>query len=132
MRLLICILATLVLSISLKAQSGQGTVKGKLITDDGKPAAFVTVFLKDTRLKVLSNEEGNYVFNNIADGNYTVMASFVGLQTQSFPVSLANGETKIIDFKLKENAEELQEERNSSEHNGGGRDGNAQPAGAKT
>ena len=104
MRLLICILATLVLSISLKAQSGQGTVKGKLITDDGKPAAFVTVFLKDTRLKVLSNEEGNYVFNNIADGNYTVMASFVGLQTQSFPVSLANGETKIIDFKLKENA----------------------------
>ena len=66
-------------------------------------------FLKDTRLKVLSDEKGNYVFSNVEDGRYSVIAAHVGLQTQSVEIAVANGETKNIDFTLKESAEELQE-----------------------
>jgi len=109
MRIIICFLTGLVLVFSAKAQNTQGLVKGKLVTDDEKPAAYVTLYLKDTRMKVISKEDGTYEFRNVPDGNYVVIASFVGLQTQSQTVSIHGGETKLIDFKLKENAEELQE-----------------------
>jgi iron complex outermembrane receptor protein len=109
MRIIICFLAGLAFGFSAKAQNMQGLVKGKLMTDDGKPAAFVTVYLKDTKMKVISKEDGTYEFDNIPDGNYVVIASFVGMQTQSESVSIQGGEVKVIDFKLKESAEELQE-----------------------
>ena len=46
---------------------------------------------------------------NVEDGRYSVIAAHVGLQTQSVEIAVANGETKNIDFTLKESAEELQE-----------------------
>lgn len=109
MKSLIVILAALLLCLHLNAQNGKGTVRGRLTTGDGKPASSVTIFLKDTRLKVLSDEKGNYVFRNVSDGDYTLIASMVGLLPQSYTITVANGETKIIDFKLKENSGELQE-----------------------
>jgi iron complex outermembrane receptor protein len=109
MRIIICFLTGLVFGFSAKAQNVQGLVKGKLMTDDGKPAAFVTLYLKDTKMKVISQEDGTYEFRNVPDGNYIVIASFVGMQTQSESVSIQGGETKAVDFKLKESAEELQE-----------------------
>jgi len=109
MRVVLCLLAAIIVSFSVKAQNGQGSVKGRLITDDGKPAGYVTLYLKDTKMKVISNEEGYYAFNNVADGDYIVIASFVGLQTQTQKVSIHNGETQVADFKLKENSQELQE-----------------------
>ncbi|HNP24339.1 MAG TPA: TonB-dependent receptor [Panacibacter sp.] len=109
MKIVTCVILAMFCSFSVNAQAGHGTVKGKLTTVDGKPAAFVTVFLKDTRLKVLSDEKGNYVFSNVEDGRYSVIAAHVGLQTQSVEIAVANGETKNIDFTLKESAEELQE-----------------------
>jgi len=106
---MICLLAATIFSFSIKAQTGQGTVKGKLTTDDGKPAAFVAVYLKDTKLKVTSNEQGVYEFRRVPKGNYMVIASFIGMQTQSQNVSINEGETKVVDIKLKENSEELEE-----------------------
>ncbi len=91
------------------AQNGNGIVKGKLVTDDGKPAAYVSLFLKDTRLKVSSNEAGEYVFEHVPNGHYTVIASYVGLQTQTVNIEVINGETKVVNFKLRESADELQE-----------------------
>ena len=54
-------------------------------------------------------KKGNYVFSNVEDNRYSVIAAHVGLQTQSVEIAVANGETKNIDFTLKESAEELQE-----------------------
>ena len=109
MRIIICLLTATIFSFSIKAQTEQGTVKGKLTTDDGKPAAFVTVYLKDTKLKVISDEHGVYEFRRVPKGNYMVIASFIGMQTQSQNVSINEGETKVVDIKLKENSEELEE-----------------------
>src|SRR5436190_4765756 len=91
------------------AQNVQGEIKGRLLTQDGKAAAFVTLFLKDTKLKTISNEGGYYAFHNIPAGNYTVITSYVGLQSQSHPLELQQGETRVVDFKLKEDSLELHE-----------------------
>ncbi|MEP7318711.1 MAG: TonB-dependent siderophore receptor, partial [Panacibacter sp.] len=109
MRVMTGLLAAIIFSFSAIAQNGQGVVKGRLTTDDGKPAAYVTLFLKDTKMKVISDDEGFYIFNHVSDGNYIVITSFVGLQTQSQKISVHNGETQVVDLKLKENLQELKE-----------------------
>jgi len=109
MRIALCFVIGLVFSFSIKAQVAQGVIKGRLITEDDQPAGYVTLYLKDTKQKTLSNDDGYYIFTNVPEGNYTVITSFVGLQSKSQGVSIKPGETKIIDFKLKENSQELQE-----------------------
>lgn len=109
MRLALCFVIGLVFSFSVKAQVEQGVIKGRLITEDDQPAGYVTLYLKDTKQKTLSNDDGYYIFTNVPEGNYVVITSFVGLQSKSQGVSIKQGETKIIDFKLKENSQELQE-----------------------
>lgn len=95
---------------NLFAQSvAEGKISGVLTTQDGKPAEAVTILLKDTKLKTFSDENGNYSFSNIPAGNYVLITSFVGTLSQSVPVSLAEQEQKVINFKLKENAEQLKE-----------------------
>ena len=44
MKIVTCVILAMFCSFSVNAQAGHGTVKGKLTTVDGKPAAFVTVF----------------------------------------------------------------------------------------
>jgi len=94
---------------TVNAQTPQGEISGRLLTQDGKPVADVTLFLKDTKLKTLSNEAGYYAFHNIPAGHYTVITSYVGLEAQSHPLVLKDGEASVIDFKLKEDSHELQE-----------------------
>lgn len=96
---------------SIYAQSGigTGTITGKILTEDNKPAAYVTLFIKDTKLKVVSDETGVYSFTNLQEGTYTIIASFVGLQTQIKTVTVSPGASTSADFRLRENEEELKE-----------------------
>jgi iron complex outermembrane receptor protein len=106
MRIALCFLTGILFSFSATAQ---GIIKGRLITEDDQPAAYVTLYLKDTKRKTLSNEDGYYSFSNVPQGNYVVITSFVGLQSKSQAVSLKEGEVKIVDLKLNENSNELKE-----------------------
>ena len=76
MRIALCFLTGILFSFSATAQ---GIIKGRLITEDNQPAAYVTLYLKDTKQKTLSNEDGYYSFSNVPQGNYVVITSFVGL-----------------------------------------------------
>ena len=110
MRILIySLLATLIFCTATAQQPATGEISGKLLTQDGKPAAYVTIFLKDTKLKTISNEDGVYAFHKVPAGNYILITSFVGLESQSKPLIMADGENKVIDFNLKESSVELQE-----------------------
>ncbi|MBG9377803.1 TonB-dependent receptor [Panacibacter sp. DH6] len=107
--LIYSLLAIFIFSTANAQQTATGEINGKLLTQDGKPAAYVTIFLKDTRLKTISGEDGSYAFQQVPAGNYILITSFVGLESQSRPVVMAAGENKTVDFNLKENAVELQE-----------------------
>jgi iron complex outermembrane receptor protein len=86
-----------------------GTIKGKVVTTDGKPGAFVNVVLKEINKATTSNEAGTFILKNIKPGNYTLQVSHTGLQTQEKAVMLAAGDTREFDFTLNETSLQLEE-----------------------
>jgi iron complex outermembrane recepter protein len=95
--------------LSVVAHTQNGQLKGFVKTSDGMPAAQVNVQLKEVRKGTVSGEDGSYILSKIPAGNYTIIVSFVGLQTIQKPVVVTSGETNNLDFELVENETQLAE-----------------------
>ena len=96
----------LLLCFSATAQTG--SINGVVRTSDGKSAAHVYVQLKEIKRGTITADDGSYQLANIPSGNYTIIVSFVGLQTIQKPVLVA-AEISEMDFELVENETELAE-----------------------
>ncbi|WP_083723209.1 TonB-dependent receptor [[Flexibacter] sp. ATCC 35208] len=95
--------------ISFAQNKNQGTIKGKVTTSDGKPAEFVNITIKGTSKGATVGKDGRYSISGINAGNYTLVASFIGLNTQMKEVTVPTGNTVEVDFELKENNQQLNE-----------------------
>jgi iron complex outermembrane receptor protein len=95
--------------ISVNAQQQSGIIKGTAKTADGKPAEAVTISITETNAGTTVNREGNFHFNHVQPGNYTLKASFIGLTPQTKQIAVKAGETVIVDFVLTENSNQLNE-----------------------
>ncbi|WP_031526418.1 TonB-dependent receptor [Dyadobacter crusticola] len=91
------------------AQSSNGTIRGRVKTSDGKPAAYVSVGIDHSNKGTTTDEDGNYVLTDIKPGSYTLKVSFVGLQSQEQQVTVAAREKAEQDFTLSESASQLNE-----------------------
>lgn len=84
-----------------------GKISGVLNDAEGKPLAAVTVSLlkKDGALAktVVTGKDGSFIFENIADGDYTVSATRVGyekMNSGSFSISAANSQKELGAIKM--------------------------------
>ncbi|MCY7353432.1 MAG: TonB-dependent receptor [Cytophagaceae bacterium] len=84
-------------------------MRGRVNTQDGQPAAYVSVLPKGTTKGTLTNADGTYLLRNVKEGNYTLLTRFVGLQTQEKAVSIISGQTAELNFTLLETAQQLSE-----------------------
>ncbi|WP_338766464.1 TonB-dependent receptor [Bernardetia sp. ABR2-2B] len=89
----------------------QGEIKGK-ITLEGSTIGFTTIQIKekinDKIIGTTTDKNGNYELKQIPFGNFTLIASYLGFETQSKIVVL-NEENPVleINFDLKESVSEL-------------------------
>jgi iron complex outermembrane receptor protein len=86
-----------------------GAISGTVKTSDGKPAEFVNIALQGTTKGATVKSSGHYSISNIKPGSYRLVASFIGLVTQSKPVEIKAGEVVTVDFTLQENSQQLNE-----------------------
>lgn len=89
-------LATLLCPILTMAQfnvSGTVTEKNNKTVLSG-----ATIRLKGKSISTVSNDNGKYEFKNLATGNYTILVSYLGYQTQEKTLNLEENST--IDFPL--------------------------------
>ena len=105
----VLLLSDLTLSAQLASGIANGSIRGKVKTNDGEPAAFVTVQIVENNKKTFTNESGVFVFHNLKSGEYTIKTSSVGLQVQTQKVSVVDGETVTADFTLSESGSQLNE-----------------------
>ncbi len=110
LKLLICSLSLLTF-ISAKANNGDpsGIIKGKVITADGKAAAYVTVVVKGTRKTAITGEDGTFALRNLAAGNYEIEISMAGYETISKAVAMTDNEIISITIELKISEKQLEE-----------------------
>ncbi|WP_266367857.1 TonB-dependent siderophore receptor [Tellurirhabdus rosea] len=86
-----------------------GSIRGKVITVDGQPAAYVNVILKNTNRGTVTAEDGSYLLKGLKEGQYTVVVSFVGMQDSEVSVAVGAGQTVEANISLQENARQLTE-----------------------
>ncbi|MFN0255028.1 TonB-dependent siderophore receptor [Pedobacter ureilyticus] len=108
LRLHITLLMIGLINLGAFAQQS-GSVKGKISTSDGQPAAFISIGLKGQTQNTLSDDNGNFTLHKIKPGNYTLKASAIGLITQEKNVTVTAGETTNVNLVLTENKEALRE-----------------------
>jgi iron complex outermembrane receptor protein len=101
------ILALLFTAVTANAQTG--TISGQIKTSDAQPAELVNVGLKNSQHVAITNENGFYELKGLPAGTYTLVATFIGLETKEQIVEVRAGETTRQNFDLKENLKELQE-----------------------
>lgn len=80
----------------------QNSITGKVVDASGTPVFGASVVLKSTNKGAMTNEEGQFTLDNVANGSYTVEASYIGYKTQSKTVTV-NGKT-VVNFTLAEDA----------------------------
>jgi iron complex outermembrane receptor protein len=93
----------------LAAAPARGSIKGKITTNDGKPAPYVSVYIVENSRKALSDDAGLFVFNNLKNGTYTLKTAYVGLKIQTEKVTVTENQTTLVEFVLTENAAQLDE-----------------------
>ena len=87
-------------NLSLTA-TGKSAIQGKVIDKKGKlPIPFGTVLIKGTKTVIASNAEGNFIFNNIKQGTYTLVVSAVGYQTSEVTIQAEKGTIAIVNISL--------------------------------
>lgn len=95
--------------ISVYTGNDQQGIKGVVTTVDGKAAEHVSILLKEINKGTVTLEDGSYRIHNIPQGEYTIIVSFVGLQTIEKKIQVHENEILSSNFILKENAKELNE-----------------------
>lgn len=85
-----------------------GTIKGSVMTADGKPADDVNITLEKIGKVTIVNGQGFYTLSKVPAGTYVLTASHTGLMTHKSDVTVVSGETVIVNFILAEDEKLLQ------------------------
>ncbi|MBT5871944.1 MAG: TonB-dependent receptor plug domain-containing protein, partial [Candidatus Latescibacteria bacterium] len=80
---------------------GAATLSG-YVTDasNGESLPFANVALKDTGLGAVSNSNGYFAINNVPEGTYSLVVSYIGYQPFELWVTLTVGENRRVDAAL--------------------------------
>ncbi|MCF0050634.1 TonB-dependent receptor [Dyadobacter sp. LJ53] len=104
-----CLILMAALQPILAQQSTNSTVRGKVMTSDNQPAFGVSISIRNTGQGAVTNVDGAYQIKNVRNGNYTVIASAVGLKPSEHDLIVSAADTYNVDFVLAISAEQLHE-----------------------
>ncbi|WP_034042736.1 carboxypeptidase-like regulatory domain-containing protein [Wocania ichthyoenteri] len=109
MRHIICIAIFLVTAFSFAQHTG--SVTGYVLDNESNnaPLIYAKVLIKETGSEVLSDEKGLFKFENLKDGNYTLVSSFVGHETKALEVQVESGKAIKVKISLGASSVSLEE-----------------------
>lgn len=91
--------------LNVNAQSS--SIEGKILDEDGNPLYGANILLSNGA-GTMADMEGDYRFQGLSGGDYTVSVSFIGYQRQSKEVVVEEGQTVQVNFTVSTSQENLQ------------------------
>ncbi|WP_445738217.1 carboxypeptidase-like regulatory domain-containing protein [Mariniflexile sp.] len=87
---------------SLGFSQNTGMVVGKIMDNElqNRPLVFADVAIKGTSIKSNTDATGLFVIENLKDGDYTLVYSFVGYETQELNVKVVSGQPTEVKLGL--------------------------------
>lgn len=88
-----------------------GSVSGNILDNESNnsPLLYAKILIKETGAEVLSDEKGLFKFENLKDGNYTLVSSFVGYKTKVLKVQVESGKAIKVKMSLGASSISLEE-----------------------
>ena len=91
----------------------QHSISGKIIDQQNQSLAFANIVIEEIGDKknltgTVSNDDGDYILENISSGKYTIEVSMLGFETQKINEVEINSD-KTINITLKEESQLLNE-----------------------
>jgi len=82
---------------TLSYAQSNGSVNGNVLDfeSNNEPLMFAKVSIKETGAEVLSDEKGFFKFENLNDGEYTLVSSFTGYETKESKIKVTSNATQI-------------------------------------
>lgn len=93
-------IALLCLFLPLTALAGPGSVRGRILSADGKPVAGIAVLLDGTAFVTETDAQGTYVLTGIPEGAYSLSVSGVGFTALHRDITVAAGADNPQDFRI--------------------------------
>ncbi|HEY9257532.1 TonB-dependent receptor [Chitinophaga sp.] len=112
------ILALLFSSLLVKAEDeNAGSIKGKVLTVDGKAATDVIILLKETNESVISETDGSFTFDHVKPGSYHLLVTLMGYAPVEEQVVVNAGKATNIRLQLAVSSKALKEVVITGNHN---------------
>lgn len=86
-----------------------GTIKGKITTNDNRPASAVTIVIRDAKKTILSNEDGTFTISHVPAGSHLLEVSLVGYAPLQQEVRVEKGKITAVDLQLQVSSTQLKE-----------------------
>ncbi len=97
-------------ALSATLATGQtSSLTGVVRSESDEGLEGVSILVEDTNTGALTDAQGQFVISNLAAGTYTLVATSVGIETETRKVSLADGERKQVNFSLRSSVTALSE-----------------------
>ncbi len=93
-RILFLMLCVSIFSLSVFGQN-TGTIKGKVLTSDGKAVVAANVVIEGIFNKTLTNSDGSFSFDNIANGEYNIVVTSNDYLPSSQKINVSSGENSF-------------------------------------
>lgn len=91
------------------AEVPTGIISGQVLTTDGQPAAYVTIYVRENDKTIITDEKGFFTIKNLKEGTYTLDISMVGLKPQQKVVEVRNDQPVSVSITLIEDARQLED-----------------------
>lgn len=86
----------------------QTTLKGTVYRGN-EPLSFASIYIKEIKKGAQTDENGKYEITNIEAGSYSIVASYMGFQTERKTILIGKENNIQVNFNLKEDANNLDE-----------------------
>lgn len=112
------IMAFLFTSVRVMAEDENGgTIRGKVLTTDGKAATDVVILLKETNESAISETDGSFTFDHVKPGSYHLIVTLMGYTPVEEQVMVNAGKTTNIRLQLAVSSKALKEVVVTGTHN---------------
>ncbi|MBW8685239.1 TonB-dependent receptor [Chitinophaga rhizophila] len=108
---LLCVLLCTMFAVSpaFAIDEPLSAIRGRVLTGDGAPVAYVAVQIKEKNKGTMTNENGEFVFKRMQPGHYTLQVMLIGYKSITKEVDVTEDQILSVDIQLEATNQQLQE-----------------------
>jgi hypothetical protein len=95
------------LTQAAQAQSGKGSIAGRVTDSSGGSLIGAQVSVQPKGVSVVSDAKGQFFINDLDPGSYTVTVTYIGFEALTKTVTVAAGQTANVDATLEVESQNL-------------------------